>query len=330
MRKPVAILIIPLLLLLAPAGALFAQDYTSADVLSDMESVAQSFSTLFGENLGGISMIGDPVGYAVIPHFAVGITGGFVFVPIENINDDPDFQYDLGDIKYAFIPSVGVHMRLNISRFEVGAKLAGIPQIDLSKLTKGEVDGQLQNVVIGGKLRYGLIDKHRGVFQYGVSVGGFYEFTRGDVGLNLSDTVKVYEEVDPLSPGEEHVANLNTTSAFDSTWTGHTLGGEVQGNVKVLFVNLFAGGRVSTSFGKATTSINGDVTVQPVPAYAGFVSALPTESVDVTTEAKPGGIDFYGFGGLEFKILPVVLGVRGGYNFSNQVITLDLGARLQF
>jgi hypothetical protein len=325
MRKPVAILIIPLLLLLAPAGALFAQDYTSTEVLEDMESIAQSFSTLFGENVGSISLIGDPIGYSVIPHFSVGIAGGLAFVPIENINAGGDTQYDLGELKYTPVPSVGVNLKLTLSKFELGAKVAGIPSME------GGEDAtrwQIQSMVVGGKLRYGLIDKHRGVFQYGVSVGGFYEFTRGDVGLNLSDTVKVYEEVDPLSPGEEHVANLNTTSAFDSTWRGHTVGGEVQGNVKVLFVNLFAGGRVSTSWGKATTSIDGDVTVQSV--YPGYTVESPTESVDVTTEAKPGGIDFYGFGGLEFKILPVVLGVRGGYNFSNQVITLDFGTRLQF
>ena len=70
------------------------------------------------------------------------------------------------------------------------------------------------------------------------------------------------------------------------------------------------------------------MTVQEV--YTGYVTASPTESVDVSTEAAPSGLDFYGFGGLEFKIFPLVLGARGGYNFSNPVITLDFGARLQF
>ena len=325
MRKPVAILIIPLLLLLAPAGALFAQDYTSTEVLEDMESIAQSFSSLFGENVGSISMIGDPIGYSFIPHFSVGIAGGLVFVPIENINTGGDTQYDLGGLAYTPIPSVGVNLKLTLSKFELGAKVAGIPPFELSQDT---FSGEIQSLVIGGKLRYGLIDKHKGIFQYGVSAGGFYEFTRGNLGLNLSDTFEVYEEVDAGSPGEEHVANLNTTSGFDSAWRGHTLGGEVQGNVKILFVNLFGGGRVSTSWGKATTSIDGDVTVQSV--YPGYTVESPTESVDVTTEAAPSGLDFYGFGGLEFKIFPVVLGARGGYNFSNQVITLDFGARLQF
>ena len=330
MRKSIIILTILLFLLFASVPALFAQDYSSDDVLADMESIAQSFSTLFGDNVGSISMIGDPVGYSVIPHFAVGITGGFVFVPIENINTDPDLQYDLGGLRHTPVPSVGVQLKLTLNKFELGAKLAGIPQIDLSKVSKGELDGQLQNVVIGGKLRYGIIDKHKGIFQYGVSAGGFYEFTKGSLGLNLNETFEVYEDVNPLTPGDEHVANLLTSNAFDSTWRGHTVGGEAQGNVKILFVNLFAGGRLSTSWGKATTSIAGDVTVQPEAGYEGFVSASLTESVDVTTEAGPSGLDVYGFGGLEFKILPVIVGVRGGYNFSNQVITLDLGTRLQF
>jgi hypothetical protein len=327
MRKPIVILTILLLLILAPVPALLAQDYSSADVLGDMQSIAQSVSSLFGDNLGSISMIGDPVGYSFIPHLSVGITGGVVFVPIENINTGGGTLVDLGGLPYTPIPSVGAQLKLSVSKFELGAKVAGIPPLERDKDTLG---WQIQNVVIGGELRYKIIDKHRGIFQYGVSAGGFYEFTKGSLGLTLNDSIEVYEEVDAGSPGEEHVADLLTSSVFDSSWKGSTLGGEVQGNVKILFVNVFGGGRLSTSWGKANTSITGDVTVQPVPAYAGYVTASPLESVDVSTEAGPSGLDFYGFGGLEFKILPVLVGVRGGYNFSNQVVTLDLGARLQF
>ena len=100
--------------------------------------------------------------------------------------------------------------------------------------------------------------------------------------------------------------------------------------MKILLVNLFAGGRLSTSWGSAHTSVNGDVTVNPVAGYEAFVTANPTENINVATEASPDGFDYYAFGGLEAKLLPVVIGGRFGYNFSNDVITLDLGARLQF
>jgi hypothetical protein len=270
-------------------------------------------------------MIGDPVGYSFIPHFAIGISGGSVFVPIENINADPDTEYDLGGLAYMPVPSIGVQAKVSISKFELGLKVAGIPPVQLSNES---YSGEIQSMVIGGKLRYSIIEKSKGIMQYGVSAGGFYEYTKGSLGLNMSDTFEVFADADPFTPGDEHVANLLTSNDFDSTWKGHTVGGEAQGNMKILFIKIFAGGRLSTSWGKATTSITGDVTVEEV--YAGYVTANPTESIDVTTETVPSGFDFYGFGGLEFKIFPLVVGARGGYNFGNRVITMDIGARLQF
>jgi hypothetical protein len=216
-------------------------------------------------------------------------------------------------------------MKLSFSKFELGAKVAGIPPFELSDES---FSGQIQSMVIGGKLRYSIVEKRKGVVRYGVSAGGFYEYTSGTLGLNMNDTFEVYANADTSTPEDEHVANLTTSSAFDSSWKGHTFGGEAQGNIQILFINLFAGGRLSTSWGEATTSVSGDVTVEEV--YTGYVTANPSESVDVSTDAAPSGIDFYGFGGLEFKIFPLVVGARGGYNFGNQVITLDFGARLQF
>jgi hypothetical protein len=230
---------------------------------------------------------------------------------------------DLGGLAYTPLPSLGVHSKFKLFGFELGVKVAGVPPYALSGDT---FSANVQNMVIGGKLRYEIVDKKLAVVQFGVSAGGFYDYTKGNLGLTMNQSSAVYEDVD--SDGtKEYIADVLNTNTFDTSWKGHTLGGEVQGNMKVLFLNLFAGGRLSTSWGKANTNISGDVTITPV---GGYTVESPSESIDVSTEAAPSGFDFYGFGGIEAKIFPLVLGLRGGYNFSNNVIALDFGARLQF
>jgi len=330
MRKPILALLIGAALMMVPGSALLAFDYTSAEVQEDLESVAQNLSDLFGNNLGSIAMIGDPVGFSTIPRFEIGVAGGSVFVPLKNLNTGTDAVYDFGGTAYAPIPSIGAHMKVNLFGFELGAKVAGIPPFQLSS---ENFSGEIQSMVIGGKLRYEILDKKVAALRFGLSAGGFYEYTKGNLGLSMRESFAVYEDVDPTQAGEEYIADLLTTSAFDTSWKGHTLGGEVQGNMKVLFINIFAGGRLSTSWGQASTALIGDATATVREEYKSGpyqVNVNPSESVEVTTETVPSGLGFYGFGGLEFKIFPLVLGARGGYNFSNQVITLDLGARLQF
>jgi|GEM_PF-1862646 len=326
MRKTaIFTMLLSILLLLLPGFTLFAQ-YDRAAVEEDMQNIAQSISELFGENVGSLSMIGDPIGYSTVPRFEVGVAAGAVFVPLKNISTGIDTLYDTGGLAYTPIPSIAAHMKVNIKGFELGAKLAGIPPFQFNS---GNLNGELQNTIIGGKLRYEIVDKKVAVLRFGLSAGGFYEYTRGNITMQMTESFAVLADVTP-EPGDEHIADLVSSNAFDSDWKGHTVGAELQGNMKVLFINLFLGGRLSTSWGSANTTINGDVTVVPVSGYEGFVTANPSESIDIATDASPSGLAYYGFGGVEFKILPVVIGGRLGYNFRNEVVTLDFGARLQF
>lgn len=318
-------MLLSILLLLLPGFTLFAQ-YDSSAVEEDMQNIAQSISELFGENVGSLSMIGDPIGYSTVPHFEIGVAAGAVFVPLENISTGMGTLYDTGGLAYTPLPSIAAHVKVNIKGFEIGGKVAGIPPFQFSS---GNLNGELQNTIIGGKLRYEIVDRKVTVLRFGLSAGGFYEYTRGNITMQMTESFAVLADVTP-EPGDEHIANLVSSNSFDSNWKGHTVGAEMQGNMKILFINLFIGGRLSTSWGNAQTTIDGDVTVNPVSGYEGFVTASPSESIDISTSASPSGLAYYGFGGVEFKIFPIVLGGRLGYNFHNEVITVDFGARLQF
>ena len=327
MRKTaIFTMLISISLLLLPGVTLFAQ-YDTSEVEADMQEVAQTISDLFGKNVGSLSMIGDPIGYATVPHFEIGIAAGAVFVPLENISTGSDILYDTGGLAYTPLPSIAAHMKVNIKGFEIGGKVAGIPTYQFSS---GNMEGQLQNTIIGGKLRYEIVDKKLAVLRFGVSAGGFYEYTRGSIAMAMTESFAVMEDVNPMEPGDEHIANLVSSNAFDSNWKGHTVGAEVQGNMKITIINLFLGGRLSTSWGSAQTTIDGDVSVVPESGYEAYVTANPSESIDIVSESSPDGLAYYGFGGVEVKILPIIVGGRLGYNFRNEVVTLDFGARLQF
>jgi hypothetical protein len=326
-RRLILLMFISMMLLIIPGPMVFAQtDYDLEDVEEDLTAVAQNLSNLFGQNVGATSFIGDPVGYATVPHFEIGIAGGAVFVPIKNMNADTDLVLDLGDLAYTPIPSIGAHAKVMILGFELGAKLGGIPPFEAQN---ENFSASINNLVLGGKLRYRVVDKKIAVLHFGVSVGGFYEFTRGNLALTAADSFGVFEDVNNDGM-DEYIADVTTSGAFETEWRGSTFGGEAQANAKILFINLFGGARISTSFGNATTLIDGSSTLSAQPGYETDVTEHTNEIVSVDAESGPTGIDYYAFAGLEVKILPLAIGARGGYNFSNQIITLDIGARLQF
>jgi hypothetical protein len=320
------IMIISLLFLIVPGTALFAQ-YDMSAVEQDLAVIAQSMSELFGPNIGSIAFIGDPVGFSTVPHFEIGAAGGAVFVPVNNLTEGSNLQFDLGDLPYIPIPSIGAHAKLAIRRFEVGAKLAGIPS---GEVQVDNVTAQVNNFVIGGKLRYRILDKKLVLMRLGVSAGGFLEYTRGNISVSALETFSVFEDID--SDGvDDHIANIATETGGSTTWSGSTFGAEGQANLKILFLNIFGGLRLSKSVGKATTEFDGNTTLTLTdPIYDPFVDQFTATPISVSAEASPSGIDTNLFGGLEVKILPIAVGARVGYNLKNENITLDAGIRVQF
>jgi hypothetical protein len=89
--------------------------------------------------------------------------------------------------------------------------------------------------------------------------------------------------------------------------------------------NLFAGTRVSKSFGKAETTIAGS---SDLTGGAGITAGSTTLSI--SEESKPDGIDMFLYGGAEVKILILTVTGKVGYNLNNKNYTIDGGLRMQF
>jgi hypothetical protein len=306
-------------LMLVPAAFAAAQ-YGYDATMDDLNQVADALSSIFGPNLGGMSYVGDPVGYSVVPRVEVGISGGVVFVPLENIDTGTNLAMDFGDMgKLAAlpIPAAGAHAKFTISKkFEMGVKVAGIPEMGNEK-----AGTSINNLIIGGKFRYNLLNYKLPLIKGGISVGALYEYMNGGILLTESDSIPVDTNKDGTTDG-----TLTTTADLNTRWTANTFGGEAQANLQVIFLNFFLGTRVSKTFGKATTSLSGTSTL---PAGTG-IDPFADEFVDVNQESKPQGIDPYVFGGVELKILGLVLTGRGTYNIKNENYIVESGIRLQF
>ncbi len=324
--KKILITVVCMLVLVLPGTFVFAQQpYDLGAVESDLTAISKGLSNIFGPNLGAMTFLGDPVGYSTIKHIEVGLAGGASFVPTENIALGTSLQYDFGDLKYLPVPAFGVHAKFKIRRFEIGGKLAGIPKIE-----DKDAGVHLNNMIIGGKLRYELWDKRvLMLLRTGASFGGFLEYINGNVTMLGRDAIPVF--VDVPGPGSTQVANLITETGFETNWKGFTVGGEGQMNFQILFVNLFGGARFSKTFGKATTDLSGSTTLELTdPIYTTYVDTFTNQQLVISTEAKPEGFDTTLFGGVEVKILMLAVTLQGGYNFKNSNYLLEGGARLQF
>jgi hypothetical protein len=320
-KKSLLFFILVSALLFIPAVFAAAQ-YDLSDATDDLNQVADALSSIFGPNLGGMSYVGDPVGYSVVPRVEFGISGGMVFVPLENINTGTDLDVDFGDMgKLAAlpIPAASAHAKFTISKkFEMGVKVAGIPEI------KNEDAGvSISNLIIGGKFRYNLLSYKAPLIKGGISVGALYEYMNGGILLTQSGSTTVDPDDNPATPN----GTLTTTGELNTEWNSNTFGGEAQANLQVIFLNFFVGTRVSKTFGKATTSLKGTSTLEGDPS---IFDEFTDELVDVTQEAKPQGIDPYVFGGVELKILGLVLTGKGTYNVKNESYIIESGLRLQF
>ncbi len=327
-RKKILITVICVTVLVLPGTFVFAQKpqpYDLGAVESDLTAISQGLSSIFGPNLGAMTFLGDPVGYSTIKHIEVGIAGGASFVPTENIALGTSLQYDFEGLSYIPVPAIGVHAKFKIKRFEVGGKLAGFPKIE-----DKDAGVQLNNMIIGGKLRYELWDKRvLMLLRTGASFGGFFEYINGNVTMLGRDSIPVFVDVPEL--GSTQVANLITETGFETNWKGFTVGGEGQINFQILFINLFGGARFSKTFGKATTDLSGSTTLELTDSmYDPYVEDFTNKQLVISTEAKPEGFDTTLFGGLEVKILMLAVTLQGGYNFKNSNYMLEGGARLQF
>jgi hypothetical protein len=316
--KNIYLVIVTIFFVILSVSLSSAQVYDISDAEDELAALATLMAQIFGPNLGSISYVGEPIGYAITPHFEVGIGFGAAFVPLKE--QDLALDFNLQSDAYFPVPALAAHGKFRIKRLELGLKLAGIPEINVND---DDLTARVNNAIIGGKVRYNVGSFKTVLFKGGFSVGGLYEYMNGDLVASNTDSFMVDANDDGTDDGE-----IITEADIVTTWSSHTLGGEAQANFQFLFFNLYLGSRLSKSFGSAESSIEGDVTLVDLTGL-GDVSA-GADVISISKKAEPDGIDTFIFGGLEAKILFFVLSTKASYNFSGDAFGADLGVRLQF
>jgi hypothetical protein len=147
---------------------------------------------------------------------------------------------------------------------------------------------------------------------------------KGSIMFAQSDSFSVDLDSDGTSEG-----TFSADAALNTAWHSSTFGAETQANAQVLFLNLFLGTRISKTFGEATTSMNGTGTLTDNPSNPVDV-VEETDTIAISEVSQPSGFDPYVFGGLEIKILGLVIAGKGTYNITNGNYILESGIRLQF
>ena len=321
------LIVFTVMVMLAPMSFAFSQEtndpYDPSDALSDIKPLVDGMSDLFAQSLGGMSYVGDPVGYAFIKHFSIGIGGGAVLIPIDNLSiDSSGLDIDFGDLEYIPIPTASAFAKLSIRRLEIGFKLGGIPQYDVDNFS-------IHNMILGGKLRYNIKSFNLVFIKGGVSAGALFEYMSGGLDYSTSTGYPVYLDVEGTST---HVADVTTTASLQNSWKAATVGGEAQAYFQVLFLNFFVGSRLSKTFGTADSSISGEAYLEADSTYesTNLIQSGPIGFVSIPASTDAAGIEVYGFGGAEFKLFIFTITARGSYNFIGKTLSADVGARLQF
>jgi hypothetical protein len=316
--KNLFLILITISFIILSVSLVSAQVYDITAAEDDLAALATTMAQIFGPNLGSISYVGEPIGYAITPHFEVGVGFGAAFVPLKE--QDLALDFDLQGDVYFPVPALAVHGKYTIKRFELGLKLAGIPEISIDDK---DLSARVNNVIVGGKVRYNLGSFKKLLVKGGFSVGGLYEYMKGDLAASNTDSFMVDANDDGTDDGE-----LITAADIVTTWSSHTIGGEAQANFQLFFFNLYLGSRLSKSFGSAESSIEGDITLVDLTGLGDV--AAGADVISILKKAEPDGIDTFIFGGLEAKVWFLVISTKASYNFNGDAFGGDVGVRLQF
>lgn len=148
-----------------------AWTYDATEALNDLKGFASGLNTLIRDNLGSMSYLGEPIGYSFIKRLALGVGAGAIFFPVKNIDigeASDSIDYGLLTFGYLPIPSAAAYGRFNFDVVEFGLKVGGLPEMEFENAgVKGK------NLVIGGNIRYKLVDYSRFALKGGASVGVF-------------------------------------------------------------------------------------------------------------------------------------------------------------
>ena len=270
---------------------------------------------------------------SVPPHFGIGLTVGATTMKMSAINGLLElFDADIpGSFSMGFpLPAYTVDARIGgfILPFDIGIKFGYLGSIDL-------YDSEIDYMLVGGDIRYALIDSK--ILPFKLSVGLGFNHLRGGISTTVGSGQSFSFE-DPVT-NESYTLSISDPKV-GLEWQTNTFELKTQVSFPLFIITPYAGIGVSYAMSKAGYNINTKVNVTDEEGEdvkindvvdliknLGGVTGVSENGIESITDVNDWNFRFYG--GISLNIVVIKLDLTAMYNFTGGNFGATLGVRFQ-
>jgi len=309
-----------------------------ADVFTDSLARSLPFNSAMGLNWSD-AYIGKLSLFPPAFHFGIGLTVGFTTMDIGSmsglLNMFGVHNFDNIDVGGFSLPGYTIEARIGgiIFPFDAGFKFGYInltPEF-LNALVKTDIPDLTMNyMLIGGDIRYALLDGKKFPFKF--SIGGGFNYLKGGMSMSVPAGNLSFQITDDrilyIPPPE---LGLN--------WESKSLDFKAQASLKILVLTPYIGVGASHAWSSAGYDLKSEINVKdeagndiPLDDAKSLIEAFGISGVDGNGFSQINeamGWSFRAFGGVSINLPLIKFDLTGMYDFISKCYGLTLGIRLQ-
>ena len=271
---------------------------------------------------------------SIPPHFGVGGSFGFTTMELPIMKELAGYLgYKLPfDVGKMFLPTYTAEARLGgfFLPFDIGFKFGYLPPVGL-----WGTNMDMNYLLVGGDIRYALLDGKGKVFLPSISLGIGVNYLKGGVGG------KVGSEKEISYAGSRSL--ILSKPDVNLKWDSFALDFKAQISKSFLIITPYLGLGGSYAWSSAGYSVdatvkdgttNALVTLADIAAINSYLSGLGLEGIDVDSSGissiiKHSAFNFRAFGGFSLNLMVFRLDFTGLYSFLDKNFGASFGFRFQ-
>jgi hypothetical protein len=335
--KKIKITVLAALILFCTAFSAFSQTPSLADLQTEVgkfsESLAKSlpFNSTIGLNWSD-AYIGKFLP-SVPPHFGAGVAIGFTSLDFDSFDKLLDmFVLDMPNLPTMFIPGYVAEARIGgfFLPFDVGLKFGILPPIPLLA-----ADKKMDYLLVGGELRYAVLDEKKKPLLPNVSVGVGVNYLAGSLALSRGDISYDFD----LPAGSNHTLALKDPT-INLLWKTTSIDLKAQISKSLLILTPYFGFGANLGWSQAgytaetTPTLDGNaLDAAGIDTIKSYLDGAGLTSMDfddgISSIIKNYGWGFRIFGGTSFNFTAIRLDLTGMYNLRDKMYGVSVGVRFQ-
>jgi hypothetical protein len=268
------------------------------------------------------------------PHFGAGGMFGITTLDFDAFDEIlAIFDLSMPELPTMFFPGYAVEARLGgfFLPFDIGLKFGMLPQYKL-----GSADKKMDYTLIGGEIRYAVLDGKKNPILPNVSIGVGVNYISGS--LAVAGSSSQFGFTDPLSISHSLDLTDPTVTLLWKT-TSFDLKAQISKSFKI--VTPYLGFGATHAWSHAGYTVDAPLTFDGhaltdadkalIAQYLGDQGeSSPDLSGDnLSSITKINGWGFRLFGGTSFNLAVIRLDLTGMYNFLDKMYGISFGVRFQ-